>query len=30
MCLHQQDADCLLGHWIKGLPLFEMIQVADQ
>jgi hypothetical protein len=30
MCLHQQDADYLLRHWIKGLTLFEIIRVADQ
>jgi len=30
MCLHQQDADYLLGHWIKGSPLFEMVQIADR
>jgi hypothetical protein len=30
MCLHQQDADYLLGHWIKGLTLFEIIRVTDQ
>jgi hypothetical protein len=30
MCLHQQEADYLLRHWIKGLTLFEIIRVADQ
>jgi hypothetical protein len=30
MCLHQQDANYLLGHWIKGLTLAEIIWVADQ